>query len=359
MFASRHRTEAILAAAAANQVNMFGDFPGAREAAYFTRAAVSLKQHTFAEVGGDYDPDIDATGERMVFVSTRHSVRPDLYMKSVSGVAVTQLTSDPASDIQPVFSPDGTRVAFASDRSGNWDIWTISVDGGSPVQVTHGMGDEVHSSWSSDGSKLVFCSMPSEGGQWELWITDAAAGSSKRFIGYGLFPEWSPIGDTILFQRARERGSRWFSIWTVTLVDGEPRYPTELAASSTQAMILPTWSPDGRRVAFSGTSAPPSELEGAVLPAAAGRVDIWMMNADGRGSVRLTDGYTANFAPVFSPDGRIFFTSNRSGHEDIWSLLPMGHPAGSTNENTLTRGVDRPEARNETAAKTVSVENGL
>ena len=45
---------------------------------------------------------------------------PDLYVKHVLGTAVTQLTSDPSSDIHPMLSPDGTRVAFASDRSGNW-----------------------------------------------------------------------------------------------------------------------------------------------------------------------------------------------------------------------------------------------
>jgi TolB protein len=164
-------------------------------------------------------------------------------------------------------------------------------------------------------------------------VADASAGGTRRFIGYGLFPEWSPTGDSIVYQRARERGTQWFSIWTLTMVDGEPRYPTEVAASATQAMILPTWSPDGRRIAFAATS----RDGGAGAPlgdgADSGTFDIWIMQADGSGKSRLTDGHTFNASPAFSPDGRIFFTSNRSGHENIWSLIPgnglNGWTAGS------------------------------
>jgi TolB protein len=251
-----------------------------------------------------------------------------LYLKSVDGLAVTQLTSDRASDVQPVFSPDDTRVAFASDRASNWDIWVIRLDGGQPIQITDGLADEIHPSWSPDGRKLVYCSQPAQGGPWELWITEADGGSMRKFIGYGLFPQWSPVGDTILFQRSRERGSRVFSIWTLTLVDGEPRYPTEIASSPHQALTLPTWDRDGRRIAFTSvedvvgddspkTSAPRQQL------------DIWLMSADGSGKVRLTDGHSANFAPAFSPDGRLFFTTDRSGRENIWSLVPMGTGAAA------------------------------
>lgn len=319
---SHERTQALLATARANHVSMFGDLPPGASRAYITRTAVSLKQHSFTDVGADFDPNIDTTGRWMVFASTRHNMNPDLYIKGVDGVAVTQLTSDPAPDVQPEFTPDGTHVAFASRRGGNWDIWVIAVGGGPPTQVTSGIADEVHPSWSPDGAKLVFCSLPAQGGQWELWIADAAAGGGKRFIGYGLFPEWSPAGDTIVYQRARERGSRWFSIWTLTLIDGEPRYPTEVGSSAMRAMILPSWSADGKRIAYASASAVFPDPGGTFVSNADEVFDIWVMKADGSGKMRLTDGYTANYAPVFSPDGRVFFASNRSGHDNTWSLLP-------------------------------------
>lgn len=333
----------MLAAARASRVSMFGDLGDTTGSTYFTRDATSLRQHTFAEVGGDNDADVDATGRRIVFSSTRHNMNPDIYIKSVDGVAVTQLTGDPGADIQPTFSPDGLRVAFASDRTGQWDIWIMSVEGGQPIRVTDSAADEIHPSWSADGERLVFCSRAAQGGQWELWITEAQSGASRVFIGYGLFPEWSPVGEKIVYQRARERGTRRFSIWTLTLVDGEPRYPTELAASEHHAFTLPTWSIDGARMAFSSVAEWPAEVTAMGGPQVT--YDIWVMSADGRGKARLTDGHTVNFAPAFSPDGRIFFTSDRGGSENVWSLQPSGQANGVSNvERVTVTGLQSPGA---------------
>ena len=351
---SQGGTQAMLAAARSNQISMFGDLPQSSRTAFTTRASVSLMQHTFSEVGADFDPDIEPGGRRMVFASTRHSVLSDLYIKSIDGVAVTQLSSDPSSDIQPVFSPDGQRVAFASNRTGNWDIWIISVDGGAPVQVSNDPGDDVHPSWSPDGKRLVFCSLPANGGQWELWTADAVAGAHRRFIGYGLFPTWSPTDDTILFQRARERGSRWFSVWTLKLVDGEPRYPTEVASSAREAVILPAWSKDGRRIAYASSATLPAVMARPDLRGTNEVFDIWVMDLDGRNKIRLTDGHTANFAPTFSADGRIFFVSSRSGHENIWSLRPGTVPGEASQFDAVTTDAQRRDATMQPVTRPVS-----
>ena len=312
--------EPLLAAARDRQITHFGELPDRGRVPYYTRAAASLLRHTFVEEGSDYDPDLDATGERMVFCSTRHTPNPDLYIKHILGTAVTQLTSDPSSDIHPAFSPDDTRVAFASNRGGNWDIWIVGTEGRQPIQVTQGPADEVHPNWSPDGKRLVFCSLPAGGGQWELWLASAEAGATKRFIGYGVFPEWSPISDEIVYQRARERGSRWFSIWTLKLVDGEPRYPTEIVFSADFAAIAPTWSVDGTKLAFCAVaSMPPPDADFATPEDTS---DIWIVNVDGTYRVRLTDGHSRNFGPVWSKQGRVVFTSTRSGHENVWSIMP-------------------------------------
>lgn len=312
--------EASTASARNQEVTVFGELPSQGSSEYVSRSATALLQHTFTEEGNDYDPDVSKDGRLVVFASTRHSEQANLYYKTVDGVTVTQLTADAAADVQPVFSPDGQQVAFASNRAGNWDIWVVGLDGRQPIQVTDSPADELHPSWSPDGRRLTYCSLPDRG-QWELWVVDAAAGGRKRFIGYGLFPAWSPTGEKILFQRGRERGNRWFSLWTLDLVNDEPLHPTEVASSAEFALITPAWSADASRIAFVAVTPAMASASGST--AGISQADIWIVDADGRGRVRLTDGQTANFAPAFSPDGRLFFTSSRGGAENVWSLMPM------------------------------------
>ena len=330
----------VLTAARDRDITLFGELPLRGGAPYVSAAATALRQHTFAEEGADFDPDLDPSGRRLVFASTRHSEQPHLYVKNVDGMAVTQLTSGPASDVEPAFSPDGRFMAFASDRAGNWDIWIIGLDGEQPVQVTDGPAEEVSPSWSPNGRLLVYCSLPPSGGQWELWVTDATAGGNRKFIGYGLFPEWSPSGDLIVYQRARQRGSRWFSIWTLELIDGEPRYPTEIASSAAHAMILPAWSADGSQVAYCAVTTDATQVEATGTPTASDQGDIWVVSADGTGRTRLTDGLGACFSPTWSADGRVHFTRRLGGREDLWSLLPaVQHALTDGVEAALDRGV--------------------
>ena len=80
----------MVVAARANRVNLFGDLGNATAAGYFSRTSVSLRRHTFTELGADFDGNLDSAGARLVFSSTRHSRNPDLYLKSVDGLAVTR-----------------------------------------------------------------------------------------------------------------------------------------------------------------------------------------------------------------------------------------------------------------------------
>ena len=82
-------------------------------------APLNTRQVTFASEGADFDPCLTPDGAKLVFASTQHRPTPDIYIKNVDGRVVTQLTDDAASDATPSVSPDGTRIAVASDRSGN------------------------------------------------------------------------------------------------------------------------------------------------------------------------------------------------------------------------------------------------
>jgi dipeptidyl aminopeptidase/acylaminoacyl peptidase len=130
-----------------------------------------MEQHTFVAEGADFDVDVSPDGEWIVFSSTRHTMRPNLYLKTIHGRAVTQLTSDPAADVQPAFRPDGKGVTFASDRSGNWDLWMIGVDGGQPTQVTGRRCTKFIRRFRRMARAGVL-RVQLEGGPMELWTVD-------------------------------------------------------------------------------------------------------------------------------------------------------------------------------------------
>ncbi len=278
----------------------------------------NVAQATFATEGACADPDIDLDGRYMVFSSTQHRDTADIYLKPVPSRTLTQLTTDPADDIMPTFHPSGTRVAFASNRAGNWDIYVMSTDGGQPMKVTDEPEPELHPSWSPDGEKLVYCKLGSKSGRWELWVVDLAHAGVRRFLEEGLFPQWCPDASRskILFQRARERGSRYFSIWTVDYQNGESMHPTEIIAAGNAAVINPAWSPDGNRIVFVTVVEPDENSRESAVE----QSDIWIANLDGSGRTNLTNGRYANYQPVWARDGRVYFVSDRTGADNVWSV---------------------------------------
>ncbi len=297
----------------------FSDMPRVSDAHSPMDSTGQVARVSFTEEGADFDVTTDPSGQTLLFSSTRHRETSDIYMQRVGGQAVTQLTNDPGNDMMPAFSPDGGMIAFCSDRSGDWDLYLMDADGGPAVQLTSGPGHDIHPSFSPDGKRLVYCTYGERSGQWQLVVIDVENPAAKHYIGHGLFPQWSPTDDTIVFQRARERGTRWFSIWTVELgADNEAGSPTEVAWSPEHACITPAWSPDGSAVVFCTVDDPEADSQSSE-PASS---DVWLVRADGSGRTRLTTGRFANLQPAWSADNTVYFVSNRGreGVENIWAI---------------------------------------
>lgn len=315
-------------AGAGNPIDLFGSVEGRAiiqgnpdAPAAFDPA--DLHRVTFSTYGSDFDPFVSNDGQYVFFASTQHRETADIYRKHVNSSVVTQITSDPGHDVMPALSPDGRTIAFASNRQGNWNIYVIDADGGQARQVTDDSSHELHPSFSPDGSQLVYARLGPVSQRWEMWLVDVNNPMVKHQIGFGLFPEFCPQGgtgtsggDRIVFQRARERGSRLFSIWSLDLLAGrEVTNLTELASSADHALINPTWSRDGKRVAYASV-----QLSSTTPSGQPTRADIWMTNIDGTGSTNLTADDAINLMPAWGENNAVFFISNRSGTDNIWSL---------------------------------------
>ena len=292
-----------------------------------TRATVNVRKITDAYAGSDFDPIVSPDGSHLIYASTQHRPTADIYTKSIHGAVVTRLTDDPAQDVMPSISPDGSTIAFATDRNGSWDIFLMPVEGGNKIQITNESAHDLHPSWSPDGTKLVFSRLGQQTGRWEMWVTDVASDHGAQFIGFGLFPEWCPIASTgidgadkILFQRSRERGDRAFSVWTIdfTPTPGTAGRETEIASGANQALINPTWSPDGQFVCFAAV--PYSQSWVNSTTARPDMSTIWMVSINGTNKVKLTDGTSVDLMPAWGRNNNIFFVSNMDGQDHLWSM---------------------------------------
>jgi Tol biopolymer transport system component len=162
----------------------------------------TLQQFQVVEMNPDWSPD----GKRIVFCSSRartleipNSWKPNLYIMNPDGTEVTRLTESFYEDANPVWSPDGKKIAF--DRRGNanesWSIYVVNADGSDLFQVTHNlMHDRYYGhspTWSPDGTRLAFVS--DHDGNGEIYVINIDGTGLKRLTndpGEDAYPAWSP-----------------------------------------------------------------------------------------------------------------------------------------------------------------------
>jgi Tol biopolymer transport system component len=211
-----------------------------------------------------------ADGLKIGFSSTRNDPLYDIYVMDADGGNQTLLAASASEDWEPAFSPDGTQLAFGSNRDGDFDVFAVDANGGNLQQLTNAPDIDRHAVYSPDGGKIAF--RAGRDGNGEVYVMDADGSNETNLSNYpSAFdsrPAWSPDGSKVAFNTIRDGNSEIY----VMNADGsnQLRLTNHPAADDT-----PAWSPDGTMIAFVSTR------DG-------GDADIFVMNADGSNPNNLT-----------------------------------------------------------------------
>ena len=231
-----------------------------------------------------------------------------IYAMSSDGSDRIQLTDGSFNAYSPVWSPDGSRIAYVSDRDESLDIWVMDQDGSNSLNLSRHEAQDRMPAWSPDGNWIAFASVR-DALYWEIYVIRPDGSELRRLTWWedasDWEPAWSPDSTRLAFSSKRD--GNW-EIYIMDLAGENLVRLTEHAADDTR----PAWSPDGGRIAFESTRE--------------GYTDIYLVPVVGGIPQNLTDAsWATDLGPTWSPDGgRIAFYSDRDGEWDIYVMASDG-----------------------------------
>lgn len=176
-------------------------------------------------------------GTRIAFTSEREG-NADLYVIGVDRENLQRLTHHAARDEYAAWSPDGERIAFGSLRDGDFDIFVMRSDGGAMRQITFHPAVDFRPAWSPDGEWLAFASSRADTismrtYNYDIYVMRPDGSDVRRVTRHPLLalrPSWSPTGDQLVYQvgGGSDDGSDW-EIYSVRVDGGRPRRLTNNA----------------------------------------------------------------------------------------------------------------------------------
>ena len=202
---------------------------------------VRLTDHPAKDLSPAWSPD----GSRIAFTSDRDGFTA-IFVMNEDGSDLKRLTSPTSNSESPAWSPDGREIAFVNDRDGNADIYVMRVDGTDVRRLTSSPAADFDPAWSADGSRIAFSNELDKNA--EIYVMSRDGSNATRLTTNNTWdgqPAWSPDGTRIAFAETRCDFNGWpgFCYQAVMLVE-PPGLPVEVGVGEE-----PTWSPDGRRIA--------------------------------------------------------------------------------------------------------------
>lgn len=247
-------------------------------------------------------------GSGMMAFASNESGNYDIYIGPVDGQTgpVRQLTTDRANDFGPQWSPDGRWLLFHTFRDGDWELYIMDSGGGRLRNLTRALGDDAFGNWSSNGEWIAFHS--NRDGDFDIYLIRPDGSDIQQLTSNGIDdfgPRWSPDGQLIAFHRRIEGQRQIF----VMRSDGSA---VQQLTSPPNEHIFPQWTPDGERLVFQ--TIPAEDV-----------AEITIMNRDGSELQNLTPPGQNGFFPSVSQDGLWILYHGQRGSEvnrDLY-LLPL------------------------------------
>ncbi len=273
---------------------------------------------------------------KLVFPSAR-SGNLDLWVMDLADPEnPTQLTTSPAADVEPRWSPDGSMVLFGSPEGGNTnDIFVINADGSGRRRLldwpdSHEWG----AVWSPDGKYIAFTS--EKDGNYQIYVMPfEGEGEPVNLMqdkSFYTYPDWSPDGQWLVF--VSDLSGNW-DIWKMNVAkclearlsggDAEIACAPQQLTENYDDDFFPRWSPDGNKIAFSSRRYSDR--------------DIYVMDAEGGNLERLTDLPGNDSNPIWAMDGQDIIFSRRP--QTNWDLYMMRANGSDIRQLTDSPGEDR------------------
>ena len=262
-----------------------------------------------SDPGDDMNPTWEPDGQRIAFQSDRSGEQFDIYVMEADGTNESALTTNLNDDRNPAWSPLQQHIAFDSNRAGDDDIWRILVVSGeaSVEPLTFGNLDDLEPTWSPDGTAIAFSSSRGTGNEFNIWRIPGTGGTAVQLTAFpetDETPAYSPSGNILAFVSTLNFATRhvylkYFPDDSVVPLTGNVGYEE----------LDPAWSPQDRAVAFARNSG------------AGAHSNIWILVLGRVIAAQGTfgTGVVGDAGPAWSPDGTtLAFHSDRSGNLDIY-----------------------------------------
>jgi Tol biopolymer transport system component len=285
------------------------------------------------------DTPTPQASERLAFTAPAANGNQQIALVNADGTGLTMLTDGSAYDVFPAWSPDGTQLAFSSNRdappagrTSQEDIYVMNADGSNMRRLTDADGEDSCPEWSPDGTKIAFLSTRETVGLGQIYVMDADGSNEMRVsTDRAGCPTWTPDGTGLTYVDGESNPWRIY----VVRLDG-----SEQTLWRDQQISGPVWSPDGTQLAFdrhdgivlidadgsndrfltvgSFPAWSPGSTRIAYTSYVTGQGQIHSIMADGTRDVRLTGPGFPGYMPVWSPSGsQIAFMQGASNNPSI------------------------------------------